>query len=286
MDLNLDEHGDPMSPFILACAGRQINLSGGEDGPHPLQIIPAQWRTIRGALAAFVDELVVVETSFQPEGDTLLRAFRQLAYDATELFDSYAALLPARLGRPKREDKAAIANFKQTAKRLRDDCAQLCNRFKHHGAQLKFLWASSPSNGLTGARVLVISYNGHGGLLRDDSIHKKQMAGIGLVRWGQDLGHKLLRIDRAAALLIDKLLDTDCDPMPSIPAALPVGELLRQLASLRSTRHAYEPAFHDSLSFTDRCVSFIRASADDFGPSASITTRMTIEAGTSEYSVA
>ncbi|MDO9489199.1 MAG: hypothetical protein Q7J32_12550 [Sphingomonadaceae bacterium] len=286
MDLGLDARGDPVSAFILACGGRRIDLSGGEDAPHPLQLIPTQWRTIRSTLGAFVQELVAVEASIQPGGDAVLHSFRQLVYDATELFDSYATLLPARLGRPSRESKPLIAGYRTTAKRLRDDCAQLCNRFKHNGAQLKFLWARSPTNGLTGARLLVSSYNGRGGLLRDDTVHKGQMAGIGLVRWGQDLSHKLLRIDRAAALLIGKLPDADCDQMPFIPPALPVGAEMRQLAALRATRHADESTFHDGLAFTDCRVSLVRATADDFGPSATVITTITMEAGTTKYSIA
>lgn len=286
MEIELNQEGDPQSAFIKACSGRHLNLTSSGDSPHPLQIIPAQWRAVKASFGKFVDELASVESTAESNGDLLLQLFRQMVYDATELFDSYAILVPSRCQGSKKEVKAAIAEFKRTAQRLRADCAKLCNRCKHHGAQLKFLWARSPSNGLTGSRVLVSCYNGRGGLVRDDKIHGGKMAGIGLVRWAQELAHNLLRIDRAAGVLIEKLIETDCEPMLSLPPSLPVGASMRKLSEIRATRYADEPSLHDGLSFSQTTVSLIRVRAVDFGPSANIVASLTIEAGTTEYSIA
>lgn len=286
MELSLDQNGDPESAFILSCVGRKVDFIGNEEGPHPLQIVPARWRTIQHSLGKFVDELAIAEGLIEPEGDALMAALRHLTYDATELFDTYAQLIPARLKRTSPEHKKHVTDYEKIAKRLRDDCAKLCNRCKHEGSQLKMLWAQSPSNGLTGTRVLVSSYNGRGGLLRDEKIHDGRKYGIGLVRWGHDLAHKLLRIDYSAASLMKKIADSDCAAMPAMPAALPVGAKLRKLAELRATRHADESSFHDGLHFTSEKVILSRVNASDFGPSANIMTTITMEAGTTQYSIA
>lgn len=286
MKFDLDQNGDPQSHFMKACEGRRIDLAGLNVGPHPIQIIPSQWRTLGASLTAFVDELATAEAALLPESIALLLSFRSLVYDATELFDSYALLVPSRVARPGKAEKVALSDYKRTVKRLRDDCAQLCNRCKHNGAQLKFLWARSPSNGLTGSRVLVCSYYGSSGLLRDDTVHKDKMGGIGLVRWAQELAHNLLRIDRAAGILVGQLAETATEPIQNVQTSLPVGAVMRQLVGMRATRHADEPAMHDSLSFSEISVLLVRSEAEDFGPSATIVTTLTIENGTTTYSVA
>ena len=286
MDLTLDEDGNPQSAFIKACAGRRIDLAARDNGPHLLQITPAKWRGLRGTLEVFVDELATVETAIDSNGGALMKAFRQLTYDGTELFDCYAKALPKWLTPQRQAEKAALKDFGKVSSRLRDHCALICNQCKHESAQLKFLWARSPSNGRAGSRFLVTKYDESDALVRDDAIHKGRMAGIGMVRWTHQFAHNLLRIDRAAGALIDKFDDIDCEPMKAMPPSLPIGASLLKLAAIRATRHADEDRFHDGIAFSGSRVCLVKVAADDFGPSATITTSLTVEAGTTHYAIA
>ena len=207
IDIDLTEDGSLQSCLVRDCAGRKIDLAGLNEGPHPLQLIPSRWKALAKSLELFVDELGSVEASIEPNGDLITALFRQLIYDATELFESYALLVPKRVITNTKAEKAAFADFKLTSKRLREPCAHLCNRCKHQGAQIRFLWAKSSTNWHTGSRILIATYSGGDGLLRDDTIHRGVMAGIGLVRWAHELAHNLLRIDHAAAVLINHLSD-------------------------------------------------------------------------------
>lgn len=286
MHLDLTSDGQPTSAFLRACAGRSIDLSGSAGGPNPLQVVPAQWRQLNGSLTRFAAELTRVEGSFEPAGDELIQCFRQTVYDAVELFDGYTALLPGRLTPTDAVGKRRLREYAATAKRLRDFAGKVCNRCKHNGAQLKFLWARSPANGRTGARLLVSSYTEDNALLRDDTIHEGRLAGMGLVRLGQQLGHNLLRVDRAAGGLIDDWPDGDGLPLATIDPTLPIGPALRALAALRATRHADEAANHDGLVFTGDRIELVRVGAESLGANVSMRAKLTVEAGTTRYSIA
>lgn len=286
MDLDLDEDGNPQSAFIKACDGRRIDLAAKDNGPHLLQLTPAKWRELQATLEVFVDELETVETAIDPNGEALMKAFRQLTYDGTELFDCYANALPKWLAPRSKAEKAALKDYSKVASRLRDHCALICNQCKHTVAQLKFLWARSPTNGVTGSRFLVTKYGEGDALIRDDVVHKGKEAGIGMVRWAHQLAHNLLRIDRAAGALIGEFDDIDCEPTKTIPPSLPIGASLRKLAAIRATRHADEDRLHNGLEFCQDRVCLVRVAADDFGPSATITAALKIEPGTTRYSVA
>lgn len=286
MHLDLTSDGQPTSAFLRACAGRSIDLSGSAGGPNPLQVVPAQWRQLSGSLTRFAAELTRVEGSFEPEGDELVQFFRQTVYDAVELFDGYSALLPERLASKDAVGKPRLREYAATAKRLRDFAGKVCNRCKHNGAQLKFLWARSLASGLTGARLLVSSYAEGNALLRDDTIHEGRMAGMGLVRLGQQLGHNLLRVDRAAGGLIDDWPDGDGLPLATIDSTLSVGPALRSIAALRATRHADEAVNHEGYIFEDDRVELIRVGAESLGANVSMRANLTVEAGTTRYSIA
>jgi hypothetical protein len=286
MQLELTEDGQPISAFLRACAGRSIDLSGSGGSPNPLQIIPALWRHLSGSLTKFAAELTSVEASFEPEGDELIQCFRQTIYDAVELFDGYTALLPGRLTPRNAAEKRRLRDYVATVKRRRDFAAKVCNRCKHNGAQLKFLWARSTVNNRTGARILGSSYAEGDALLRDDTLHKGRMAGMGLVRLGQQLGHNLLRVDRAAGGLIDNWPDDGGPPLAMIDAALPVGPALRSLAALRATRHADETAKHDGIVFEENHLGLVRVDAESLGSNVAMRAKLRVEAGTTRYSIA
>ncbi len=286
MHLDLDDHSNPQSTFIKACVGRRIDLAGKDNGPHLLQLTPAKWRELQATLETFVDELQAIEVAINPDGVALMKAFRQLTYDGTELFDCYANVLPKWLSPQSKAEKAAIKDYGKVASRLRDHCALICNQCKHAGAQLKFLWARSPSNGVTGSRFLVTKFDEGDALIRDEKIHKGKLAGIGMVRWTHQFAHNLLRIDRAAGALIDKFDDTGCEPMRTLPTILPIGTALRKLAAIRAMRHADEDRHHDGIEFAEGRICLVRVTADDFGPSTNVTAVLTMEAGTTRYSVA
>lgn len=286
MHVDLTSDGEPISAFLRACAARRIDLSGADGGPHPLQVIPAQWRQLGRSLAEFSVELARVKQSFEPDGEELVRRFRQTVYDAVELFDGYAALVPSRLVARDKPGKRRLREYQDTAKRLRDFAGKVCNRCKHHGAQLKFLWATSSRTGQTSARLLVSTYAEGDALLRDDTVHGGQMAGMGLVRLAQQLGHNLLRIDRAAGRLIDEWPEGDVPALADVNPALPVGHALRTLASLRATRHTDEPESHDGLTFYEGRIGLIKVKADDLGLDVGMRAAITMEAGTTRYSFA
>lgn len=286
MDIPLSAAGDPELPFLVACSKRSIAFSGEADAPHPLQLIPAKWRALAEPLQVFVDELVAVGAAYDPDGKPLVEAFRRLIYEATELFDCYANMLPKRIRTQSKSERQTLTEFKDTAQRLRGFAGQLCNRCKHESAQLQFLWGRSESNGRTSARLLVQVYKAGNALLRDDQIHKGRMAGLGIVRLGHELAHNLLRIDRAVAKLVLKIGVQDGPERASVSPAVPVGAPLRQLAALEATRHSDEEPLHYGLVFRDRTVELTRVRAADLGPNVHMRLTMTHHLPTTSYSVA
>ncbi|MDH7639989.1 hypothetical protein [Sphingomonas oryzagri] len=285
MEIDLDDSGNPVSPFFAACSTRAIDL-GKSNEPHPHQLIPARWRSTGKALTDFADELEAVELRQKTDGSALLSAYQHLVYEATELFDCYTLMLPDRIHPNGRAEKNALKEFRDAAKRLRAFTANVCNRCKHQGAQLKFLWATSPSNGRTGARLLVNVYRDGDSLVRDDAVHRGRMAGMGMVRIGHELVHALLRVDRAAGRLVAKLGDGPGAPMQARSFAIPIGDAARRIAALRATRHDDEPALHDGVVFEPGMARLERVAADSFGPRSDITAALTVESGTTTYSLA
>ena len=282
MLIPLSSLGNPELPFISACAGRAVDLSD-EDGAHLLQIIPARWRSLNILLGEFVDELATVEAQAQPDGEKLIEAFRRVIYDATEIFDCYANLLPNRVKTTSAKDRIALKEYRASSKRMRDFTANLCNRCKHAGAQLQFLWAVSTTGQRRGARVLVQVFAGGDALIRDDRVHKGQLAGLGIVRIGHELAHNLLRIDHAAAKLIDALGNQPVEPMPSVSAEIPIGPALRRLSELTATRHSDECSKHDGLAFRENGIELTRVTAEDLGPNVRMTASLTIHQPTVSY---
>ena len=282
MLIPLSPSGNPELPFIAACAGRAVDLSD-DQGAHLLQIIPARWRAFNILLTEFVDELVAVEAKAQPDGIALIEAFRRIIYDATEIFDCYANLLPNRVKAASNEERKSLSEFRTSAKRMRDFTANLCNRCKHAGAQLQFLWAVSTTSERRGARVLVQVFAGGGALIRDDKVHKGQLAGLGLVRIGHELAHNLLRIDHAAAKLINALGNQPVELMPSVSAEIPIGPALRRLIELTATRHSDECSKHHGLAFRENGIELTRVIAEDLGPNVRMTASLTVHEPTTSY---
>ena len=182
--------------------------------------------------------------------------------------------------------RQALKDFRGTAQRLRGFTANLCNRCKHAGAQFQFLWARSSKNGRVSARLLVQVYDGKNSLLRDDDIHKGFMAGLGLVRLGQELAHNLLRTDLAAAQLINALEDRDAEPIEGVSGEIPIGAALTRLSALDATRHSNESSKHCGMVFTDDGIELARVTATDLGPNVQMRTTFTHHLPTTSYSVA
>lgn len=285
MQVALAPDGNPLSPFLTACAGRRISLGNGEDGPHPLQVIPARWRDLAPSLAAFATDLEAVTLGSEEERIAVVNSFRRVVYDAVELFDAYAQLLPARLGRRHGSERSALKTYESTAKRLRAFWALLCNRCKHEAAQISFLWAVSEKNGRTSARYLVSTYSGGDSLVRDDIVHKGQRAGLGLVRAAHEFAHALLRTDLAAGKLIEALADQNMDPLPVIGPELPIGTTLKKIAALPATRHLDEPSLHDGLIWKPGVIELTRVTAADLGARVHMQASITFQPPTRTYSI-
>lgn len=286
MQIPLSSQGDPKLPFLTACATRTIDFAGTEDEAHPLQLVPARWRAFSRLFTEFVDELADVETKLEPDGTALIAMFRNVVYEATELFDCYTNLLPSRINPCSKGERQALKEFRDVGQRLRSFTANLCNRCKHASAQLQFLWARSSTNGRGSARLLVQVYKGGNALLRDDKVHKGKMAGLGLVRIGHELAHNLLRIDSAAARLINAMEDRVVGPMAAVSAEIPIGAALRRLSTLEATRHSDESANHYGLVVRADAIELVRVTAVDLGPNVRMTATLTHHLPTTSYSVA
>lgn len=286
MHIPLSSEGNPKLPFLTSCAGRAIDLAGEAHDAHPLQLLPARWRSFSRLFIEFVDELASVEAAFEPDGAALIEAFRRVVYDATELFDCYANLLPSRIKPGSKQERRALKDFRNVGQRLRGFNANLCNRCKHAGAQLQFLWARSSKNGRVSARLLVQVYKGRNALLRDEKIHKGKMAGLGLVRLGQELAHNLLRIDLAAAQLMNAIEDRVMEPMHEVSSEIPIGGALRRLSALQATRHSDESTKHCGMVFREDTIELTRVTAIDLGPDVIMRATFTHHLPTTSYSVA
>ncbi|MFB0872147.1 MULTISPECIES: hypothetical protein [unclassified Sphingobium] len=286
MQIPLSSQGNPELPFLTACATRTVDFAGAEDEAHPLQLVPARWRAFSILFTEFVDELADVEAEFKPDGTALIAIFRRVVYEATELFDCYTNLLPSRINPCSKGERQALKEFRNVGQRLRSFTANLCNRCKHASAQLQFLWAQSSTNGRVSARLLVQVYKGGNALLRDDKVHRGKMAGLGLVRIGHELAHNLLRIDCAAARLMNVMEDRVVEPMAAVSAEIPIGAALRRLSTLEATRHSDESANHYGLVFRADTIELVRVTAVDLGPNVRMTVTLTHHLPTTSYSVA
>lgn len=244
MQLKTDVSGNPVSALIHALNDRRLDIVRG-DGAHPLQILNSRWAAFAVSFSDLVDKLERMSAaSSGADGAAAIDAFRRVVYDATELFDVYAQLLPDRLEPPSRIVKEHQDGYRANAKRLRELWAYMCNSCKHSAAKFSFTSVECPERGQRSDRFVFVQYRNGDSLLRDEKVHKHDH-GICLVNAAKRLVHDLLRTDIIAARLVDAYPDQDCDPIPIIPGALPIGSILTRLDRLKSLS-IYEQTAFDS----------------------------------------
>lgn len=229
MELVLDENGNPVSAAIVALGGRRLDLSTGQEGPHPLQALSVRWRSLSSSLLNVVTELESLSV-VKPDGSAAVEAFRKLTYDATELFDAYTNLLVSRLTpfAPRRD----LKEYSTAAKRWRDPWALMCNRFKHDSAQIVFVSGKSKVNGLTFLGFMVLAYRNGDALIRDVAVHKEGQEAFSLARTCAEILHGLFRVDLLAAKLIRATPDTDATQLSVVPGGIALAQTLQRLMAL------------------------------------------------------
>lgn len=262
MRLKLDTEGNPISSFAATLSGRRIDLMAGGDGSHPLQLLGPRSRGVASAITAVLDALDGLP--FPLEGAKgvaqrdLCDAFRRLTYDATELFDLYAQMLPARLARQNKRTAKEIAEYKRVATRLRHPWSLLCNKFKHSGASLAFNRCRSEWTGEISDGYIVLSPQDGASMFADKQVHTPPERRASYLRKLFELTHAILRTDLNAAKLIKQMPDDD-DAQPitertdSYPFGIFLGRLNRSLVIL-----AEEPATFDGFKLSRDTVELVK----------------------------
>ena len=248
MELPLSSDENPLSPFAIALSGRKVALNGGKPGAHPMQALAARWRVVAAAIERMADALTSEAFGGEEERTSVNAAWRALLYDATELFDVYAQLIPERISPLPQGEKKKLAEYSATVKRLRDPWALICNRFKHQGAQLAFLRATGGNN-LSCRRFIVQIHTDAKSLLRDDVVHKNQRGGMPYVVRVQMLVHDMLRADVAASRLLNGLQDQSCPAEPARSLEIKMGAAMLRLSSMLATVLPGETVIYDSFVF-------------------------------------
>ncbi|MGX9143488.1 hypothetical protein [Mesorhizobium sp. 128a] len=263
MELLLGEKGHPSSALVAALVGRRLSLDGGKPGgAHPVQSIHAVWRVFSSSLLSFAVELEAVQFATKPDGDRVTDAFRRIIYDATEVFDVYSQLLVERIGPFPSSDKKRLKDYQVAAKRLRDPWAIICNKCKHSGAHVGFVWAVSETTGRASPRFMICSYRNGDSLVRDDEVHKGRRGGTSLAKAALEMLHALLRVDIQAAKFVGLLVDKQAEAIPEMSAELPIGEGLRKLVAIPATAYPDEPTPFDGLRVEEGKILLTRTFAE------------------------
>lgn len=283
--ISLDPNGEPQSQFVLHSAGRRLNL--GQSGePHVIQRVFSGWTTVSSALHDLSSELLIVEgAKGTPDGEMVAKHFRKFIYDATELFDVYAQMLPSRLNASSRISKDAINDYKKIAKNHRDFSASLCNRCKHFGTEIKFLWCRSKDSGLGSSRFIACAYTDGDSLLRDEQIHHGNSSGIGITRTAYEIIHGLFRIDIAAASLLKKLPDQNTAPLKEVAPSLRIRKSLDILTKLTPTHLDFETSMYDSVALELVGLTLPRSQSKLLSGDLRFSIKHKIQPGTSNYAI-
>lgn len=263
MNIGLDSDGNVPRSLLAALSGRRITLCANPEDAHPLQLLSVGWRQVQSSFEALLDELEALPRTPPTRRADVTKPFRDLIYGATELFDIYAQLIPARLALSGVANKKAIREYREVAKRLRSPTAQLCNRFKHAGAQLAFVWAESLVTKVWSARYMVMVHSRGDALVADKEIHAKgKPNSISFAKTLHEQVHALLRVDAHASLLIDSISDDgNAKVSPTYKGALRVGNILRRIVALSPTVLPGESHMYDGVELEEGELRLVRRAA-------------------------
>lgn len=288
IEIQLDE-GLLTSALIQSVSARKIRLfarEGFQDEAHLFQSLPAAWRRACGAAEQLLREIEALEGSVAPS--LAIRktndAVRQFTYDATEVFDLYAQLLPSRLriDRTKAES-SAIALFQKTADRLRKPTAVLCNKFKHGNRQLiggRMVSQFSPDCTFVFG---VVQFTSGDSLLTDAQVHGHGARFISYRKWLAEALHHLLRVDRQSAMLVTGLSDNQTSANPTFRLELNLLSVLKALQAPIFTAQP-EPPMYDAVEVRENAVRLVRTRSQPIREPSHRTTMISADGLTRTFS--
>lgn len=278
----LDKKGNPNSHFITASAGRRLPLAKDGDA-HVIQSIISKWHDFSLRLAEFSQELKIFESLGAPYKGEINRFFKYLNYSATELFDVYSALIPFRL--KNYVTKSDLREYEKICKSRRDLAAKICNACKHGATELQNLWVASHHTSTAGSRIRLCKYMDGETLDFHPDVHDKKTDSFGLVRFGQELVHNLLRLDHLAANFIKKLPDQQCVPVKEVMVSLEIGESIRRIENLIATHIAGQTPFYDGFKTENESIILTRSESQLIIEPTRWRLSLRYQAGTDSYQI-
>lgn len=279
-----DSNGDPVSALIAELSGKPINLPFSSSGPNLFQALGSRWRDIASTSRQIIDALESFPYAISPDGRTAIEAFKRLIYDSTELFDVYTQLFPSIVS--ELVSKSDLKSYSSAAKRLRTPWALICNKCKHSGSQIIFVWAKSRINGATSGRYMVCSFKDGNALVRDEEVHKGGRSGVCLTRSVKELLHALLRVDLLAAKLVRAIKKHHVQNLQKLSGFIKIGKELSRIEPLYTMSFSDESIMFDSFSIEPSRVVLNRSSTGRLIDPVHITTLLQGDGVTTTFSFA
>ncbi|WP_322884006.1 hypothetical protein U8C35_17110 [Sinorhizobium medicae] len=227
----IDEQGNPFSLFSRGLNRKKINIGHTEDALHPCRAIITGAAKFERSFKSFVRELQRSDLYIlDDEGSdsSVLTAFEDLCYCATELFDVYAQAIPAAINlRPDRSFRDAEQQYPEIAKKRRSDWSLVCNKIKHNHNVLVPLRQHSLKTGEVVRGYVLCKPVGADGLTLNADLHKAPERSRTFDSSANQMIYDIFRCDLAASEILGKLPENNDQAVVAPEVKFHIGESLR-----------------------------------------------------------
>lgn len=217
---------------------------------------------------------------------SLLKAFEDLCYKATEMFDVFTQMIPNAINfRPSSEFKKIAIDYADTIKKRRDDWAFICNKIKHNNNVLFAIRQRCLQSGETISGFALYQPVPPSGMFRNKNFHKGERSRPFDIALRQ-LVHDIMRCDLAAAETLKKLPQTTSEKDQVRIPTYQIRSKLELLGERRVLAGDHQKTMFDGFVMDNDGVHFNRSHAETMTGSIEIRLNFRGDGFTNQYEFA
>lgn len=285
--VSFDSEGNIQSPFGKAWADHQVPMKQGEEIHHPCRSIAMGSMKFSNAFNHAVDALIASDL-YKGENEvaftSLLKAFEELCYKATEMFDVFAQMIPNAINlRPSSDFKKISIDYAETIKKRRDDWAFICNKIKHNNNVLIPIRQKSLRSAETVSGFALYQPVPPSSMMRNKIFHKSERSrplDIAL----RQLVHDVMKCDLTAAETLKKLPATSEKDQVHIPT-YKICSKLELLGKRRVLAGDHQKTMFDGFVIDNDGVHFARSQAETLTGEVQVIANFCADGFTNEYEI-
>lgn len=287
--VSFDDEGNIQSSFGRAWVDHQVPINVGDDILHPCRSIAMGSIKFSNAFNDAVDALIasdLYEGMNKGAFTSLLKAFEDLCYKATEMFDVFTQMIPNAINfRPSSEFKKIAIDYADTIKKRRDDWAFICNKIKHNNNVLFAIRQRCLQSGETISGFALYQPVPPSGMFRNKNFHKGERSRPFDIALRQ-LVHDIMRCDLAAAETLKKLPQTTSEKDQVRIPTYQIRSKLELLGERRVLAGDHQKTMFDGFVMDNDGVHFNRSHAETMTGSIEIRLNFRGDGFTNQYEFA